>query len=81
VSLDQTLLNIDESFSLVCIVATALFIELILQGAFYLLPLELLFRLDQIFGFCKQDGIDARRGRLGRVWSLCRGYRRRGRPR
>jgi hypothetical protein len=73
VSLDQTLLDIDESFSLVCIVATTLFIELILQGALYLLPLQLLLCLDQVFGFCEQDGIDARRGRLGRVWSLCRG--------
>lgn len=59
-SLDQTLLHIDESFSLVNIVAAALAVELILESAFYLLSLKLLLCLDQMFRLCEQDRIDAR---------------------
>lgn len=59
-SLDQTLLHIDESFSLVNIVAATLSVKLILESAFYLLSLELLLCLDQMFRLCEQDRIDAR---------------------
>ena len=45
-SLDQTLLHVEESLSLITIVAAALAVKLVLESALYLLPLELLLGLD-----------------------------------
>jgi hypothetical protein len=71
-SLHQTFLHIDVGFALISIVATTLFVKLILQSTFNLLSPELLLCLDQMFRLCKQNRVDAGRRRLGGIRSLGR---------